>query len=178
MRSSQDLENKNEYLRNEIYQRGTSAEENEDFVLYSNSTSIYKISKTINDLNITIPIGIEFRLPKNDLSDHDAFSLRNFCFRIGTCYNHRFYNTDSREKFVNSTNYERINYGDGIMTVGTPDQINLTVRKINNDLSESTKRFTAGIGYQHSENLSIDLGGYMDSNKDNYYIGAMFTLKK
>lgn len=178
LNTTQKLTYSNIIKSTETQQNGSSNFESEDFTKNNTIICNYDVKNIVSDINITIPLGLEFRLPKSDLTDHDSFTLRNFCFRLGTLYTHRLYNNDSRKVFKSSYDYYEINYGDGTIENGSEDDFSINVKKSITDIAESNKRFTAGIGYKHSDNLTIDLGGYMDSNKDNYYIGAMFTLKR
>jgi hypothetical protein len=122
-----------------------------------------------------IPVGLEFRMPKDDLSQHDSFSLRNFSFRIGTTFfSTRTIINDKHqitESLPYTTTYES---GDGNVTIDI-DNNHFTSTSIRTENIKGKKRFSAGIGYRHSENLQIDLGGYGD--EEDFFVGISFTVK-
>ncbi len=144
------------------------------------TTSLYQYKQEVtSSYSITqIPVGLEFALPKEHLTSNDGFSLRNFKFRVGTIFIHHSNEIDSKEKFSTyQPNTLLTEFGDGAVTESQNDA-QYTVSKITGKTSSSYKRFTGGIGYEHSKNLTLDLGGYLDDYNNDYYIGLMFTVKK
>jgi len=131
------------------------------------------------NLVTTLPVGLEFSMPKTSLTDNDSFSLRNFCFRIGTTFIHNYNYKDYRRKMISFEVLSNIiEYGDGTVTEDHDDPSYSMGERSKSYDSYGTKRYSAGIGYNHSDFLNIDVGGYIDANTDEFFIGAMFTVKK
>ncbi|GEM_PF-3911082 len=140
---------------------------------------MFKQEMTQTTINTVFPVGLEFSLPKSSLTDNDSFTLRNFTFRLGTTFHHLQRYTDWRNVLDDVEVYTNITeYGDGNVSEYHPTGLNVIASKESAKESRGFKRFTAGLGYEHSDYLNIDFGGYVDSNMENYFIGAMFTVKR
>jgi len=120
-------------------------------------------------------VGLEFRMPKDDLTENDPFSLRNFSFRIGTTFisSHTIINdkhkiTDSHPQITTTA------YGNENVNIDINDNY-YTSTPIRTQNIKGKKQFSAGIGYRHSENLQIDLGGY--GGEEVSFVGISFTVK-
>ena len=128
---------------------------------------------------LRIPIALEFKIDDDHLSKFDVFSLRNFVYRIGTTF---IYNTQNIENTYNNVehhpNFSITEYGDGTVYEGHDAENTLNSEKTITKSSESLKRFSAGIGYKHSDNVRIDLASYYDCNTEEFYFGLSFTIKK
>ena len=122
-----------------------------------------------------IPVGLEFRMPKDDLSQNDPFSLRNFSFRIGTTFISSHTIVNDKHQITDSHPQTTITeYGDGNVNIDIYNNY-YTSTSTRTENIKGKKRFSAGIGYRHSENLQIDLGGYGD--EEDFFIGISFTVK-
>jgi hypothetical protein len=172
-------DNAYEYNYENYNQTGTAFDEIDDVMVTTRSAYTYKQELAQTTLLTTLPVGLEFSLPKTSLTDHDNFSLRNFTFRVGTVFTHNIEYRDYRNKLdeveLNNTITE---YGDGLITETHSDQYNFVNNHNKSNSSNGFKRFTAGLGYEHSDYLNIDIGGHVDSDGENYFIGAMFTVKR
>ncbi len=122
-----------------------------------------------------IPVGLEFRMPKDDLTENDPFSLRNFSFRIGTAFisSHTIIN-DKHQITDSHPHITTTEYGDGNVNIDIEDNY-YTSTSARTENIKGEKQFSAGIGYHHSENLQIDLGGY--GGDEISFVGISFTVK-
>lgn len=112
-----------------------------------------------------IPVGIEIRMPDADLTDNDSFILRKFSFRIGTTYySNRTVIFDKHEVQDDNPTTIIIVDGTGDVSVETEDNQFMSTSTRTEDIY-GAKRFSVGLGYRHSENLSINLGGYAGSGR-------------
>jgi len=125
-----------------------------------------------------IPVGLEFKLPEKDLSINDSFSLRNFSFRLGTTYTYtKIIEEDKHQIKTSKPNTNVYTFGNGEIDIFI-DENSFSSTKNRSENISASKRFSGGIGYQHSENLSIDAGGYVEEDGENYYLGISFSLSK
>ncbi|MCD4820403.1 MAG: hypothetical protein K8S23_17120 [Candidatus Cloacimonetes bacterium] len=125
-----------------------------------------------------IPVGLEFKIPKADLTNNDKFGLRNFCFRIGTTFiSQKIIENDKKQIIESIPNTTITENGEGDVDINISDNDYSSISTHSKEVS-GKKIFTAGIGYEHSKNLNIDLGGTIDEQGDNYTIGLSFSLKK
>jgi hypothetical protein len=172
-------DNDYEYNYVNINQLGTAFDDIDDVKITTRNSYTYNQELAQTNLVTTLPVGLEFSLPKTSLTDHDSFSLRNFTFRVGTVFTHNIEYRDYRNKLddveVNNTVTE---YGDGTVFETHSDDYVFTNSHDQSTQANGFKRFTAGLGYEHSDFLNIDLGGHVDSDGENYFIGAMFTVKR
>lgn len=163
----------------ELDQAGTEFDDENDYKLTSRYEYKTKNEEAQTYLVTTLPVGLEFRMPHSAITDHDYFWLRNFCFRLGTVFCQQVKNVDSRSKLdeliVNQTITEN---GNGDASEGHYTDNTFINSKHNSSDSWGSKKYTMGLGYEHSDNLNIDLGGYIDSSGNEYYVGLMFTVKK
>ena len=128
---------------------------------------------------LRIPIALEFKIADDQLTSFDVFSLRNFVYRLGTTF---IYNTrnieDTYNDVIHQPHFEIIEYGDGTVYESHEGENTLKSEKTITKSNESLKRFSAGIGYKHSQNVRIDLATYYDCDTEDYYFGLSFTIKK
>jgi hypothetical protein len=118
-------------------------------------------------------------MPDSDLSLNDGFGLRNFVFRLGSTFILNSENIEDTYNVVeNLPNYMITEYGDGSINEEHDSENTFTSEKTITKRTESAKRFSAGIGYKHSQNVSIDLGAYYDYDTEDYSFGIAFTLNK
>jgi len=126
-----------------------------------------------------LPIALEFKMPDSDLSPNDVFGLRNFVFRLGSTFILSSENIENTYNVVEKLpNFMVTEYGDGSIDEEHDSENTFTSEKNINKRTESAKRFSAGIGYKHSQNVSIDLGAYYDYDTEDYSFGIAFTLNK
>ena len=152
-----------------------SVNDSQDYTITTNSKLVADRTYETQYAAYRIPVGLEFRMPKDDLTENDPFSLRNFSFRIGTTFisshtsiNDKHQITDSHPEITTTV------YGDGNVNIDINDNYyKSTSIRTENIIGE--KQFSAGIGYRHSENLQIDLGGY--GGEDVFFVGISFTVK-
>lgn len=176
-----DRETDNDYslISKTLHLVGEEFESSEDRRQTIEESYSKKIELTQTNLTTILPVGLEFSLPKTSLTDNDAFSLRNFTFRLGTTFIQNMTNIDSRSKLNSVEVYSSITeYGDGEVYENHDTDNTYVNYQYKTHKTQGTKRFTAGIGYNHSENLNIDLGGYINSSGEDFFVGAMFTVKK
>ena len=163
----------------ESYQIGSSI--NTDSEYTKTETEYFSADKqTITkSSNFRIPIALEYKIPENHTSQNDDFGLRNFVFRVGTTFFLNCTETeDTYDVIKKHANLVITEYGDGTITENHDAKNELNSNKKIIKRIESKKRFSAGIGYKHSDNLSIDLGGYYNYDTDNYLIGVSFTISR
>jgi hypothetical protein len=169
-----------EILKINTYQYGLAMDNiNDLFITETEFLSADKESIT-KETSLRIPVALEFKFPDYDITDHDGFGLRNFVFRLGSTFILNGKNTENNYNVIESLpNFIITEYGDGTITEQHDGENTLSSQKTINKYLESRKRFSAGIGYKHSRNVSIDLGGYYDFNDEiEYsYIGLAFTIK-
>lgn len=116
-------------------------------------------------------------MPKDDLSANDPFSLRNFSFRIGTIFISTKTIINGKKQVTDSYPYTTvIEYENGNVEVDYDDNYYVSTSENSEDIV-GKKRFCGGIGYHHSDNLQINLGGYIDEDGENYFIGISFTVR-
>ena len=126
-----------------------------------------------------LPIALEFKMPDSDLSPNDGFGLRNFVFRLGSTFILSSENMENTYNVVEKLpNFVVTEYGDGAINEEHDSENTFTSEKTITKRTESAKRFSAGIGYKHSQNVSIDLGAYYDYDTEDYSFGIAFTLNK
>ncbi len=170
----------NSYLNRVTYhQEGLDFDDIND--IRTTERTAYKSKNELAQTNLQtiLPIGLEFSMPKTSLTDHDDFGLRNFTFRLGTTFIHNYKFRDYRTK-IDEMEYSTIITEDGSGNVSESHSDDNMLYAFKNKSSDSMadKRYSAGIGYNHSEFLNIDIGGYINGNGDEFFIGAMFTVKK
>jgi len=159
---------------------GNSFNDAEDLRLTENYMLSTEFESVDNVLTTTLPVALEFSLPRSSLTDHDGFAWRNFSFRLGTVFQHksRDYDISYKEHELEVESSILVD-GLGVVVDEEHDSENsLTQYREASQERSGRKFYTAGLGYQHSDNLNIDLGGWMDSDAEEYYMGVMFTLKK
>jgi hypothetical protein len=162
-----------------LNQEGDAFDTSDDNRITTDQVDTGKFEETRTTLQTILPVGLEFSIPRSSLTDNDGFGLRNFSFRLGTVFTHTTTFSDVRateNAVIANTSVEENGAGDVDVTLPTSDWI-YGVKTITKERT-GTKKFTAGIGYNHSDNLSIDLASTMDSNGDNFFIGLMFTVKR
>ncbi|HPR17851.1 MAG TPA: hypothetical protein PLD62_06365 [Candidatus Cloacimonadota bacterium] len=126
-----------------------------------------------------VPIALEFKIPIEHYSTNDAFGLRNFIFRLGTTYQLDKTQYESTYDIKDNDPYMIITeYGNGTVAEEHDNYNSLISEKTKYTLVTSTKRFSAGIGYQHSQNLGIDLGGSYNYDTKDYFVGLSFTISR
>ncbi len=126
-----------------------------------------------------IPVALEFKIPTSQTSSNDGFGIRNFLFRLGSTFIYNYTSTEETYNKVDSQiNFIITEYGDGDVSESYNADNEMNSSKQITNQAYSSKIFTAGIGYQHSENVSIDLGGKYDYNTEDYFVGLSFTLSK
>jgi len=168
-----------DFTSEEMYQSGEEFDSATEAII--KETSHITADKEFLSCTTTfkVPVGLEFRLPQKDISLNDGFGLRNFIFRIGSVYTYRKYTTeatyDNNETYPLTTITE---YGNGEISESHDEQNSLYSEKKKSTTITSRNVYTGGIGYKHSENVSIDLGGYIDENTKDYFVGLSFTIKK
>ena len=163
----------------ETLRQGESIDESNEY--FRTETEITNADKQTIDHTSTlkVPIALEFSVPESHTSDNDGFGLRNFVFRVGSTFTLTRNCVESTYSSVDKTPRMIITeYGDGEITETHDDELTLTSTKEIRTTVTSKKRFSAGIGYKHSENVNIDLGGYYNYETENYYVGLSFTIKK
>ncbi len=175
------VERDTDYIEDEIniseYTEGGSFDDENDFII--TETGKFTADRTFEKqiYQMRIPVGLEFRMPKKDLTDFDTFGLRNFSFRIGTTYFYTKTITNDIKQVTDSYPFTTITeYGDGEVEVDFNDNFYQSTSEHSENIA-GTKRFSGGIGYNHSENLQIDIGGYIDDNWKNSLIGISFSIK-
>ncbi len=159
------------------YTEGGSFDDGNDSIRTENSklTADRTYEKQIYEYRI--PVGLEFRMPKKDLSNNDAFGLRNFSFRIGTTFISTTTIVNDKKQITDSYPYTTVTeYGDGDVIVNTDDNYYASTSEHSED-TVGKKIFSGGIGYNHSDNLKINLGGYIDEHCENYFIGISFSVR-
>lgn len=153
------------------------------------TSSEYQITETqyfsgeketiITNNEFVIPIALEFKIPTNHISSNDGFGIRNFLFRLGSTFIYDFITTENTYNSIdNQINFRIIEYGDGSVE---EDHIAFNELSSNKEIitqATSSKIFTGGIGYEHSENVNIDLGGKYNYQTEDYFIGLSFTISK
>jgi len=150
----------------------------QDYTFTTNSKLIADRTYETQYAAYRIPVGLEFRMPKDALTENDPFSLRNFSFRIGTTFisyhtiiNDKHQITDSHPQTTTTE------YGDGNININTNENYYIST-SIHTENINGEKQVSAGIGYHHSENLQIDLGGYgWKKGEKVSFVGISFTVK-
>ncbi len=175
------VERDTDYIEDEIniseYTEGSSFNDENDYIITETSklTADRTFEKQIYQMRI--PVGLEFRMPKKDLTDFDTFGLRNFSFRIGTTYFYTKTIINDIKQVTDSCPLTTITeYGDGEVEIIIDDNYYQSTSEHTEDII-GMKRFSGGIGYHHSENLQIDFGGFIDDNGKNSLIGISFSIK-
>jgi hypothetical protein len=178
---SYDRQTDNKYSTHAVeeHQEGSGFDSAADTRTTNTMSYSFELQHTQTDLQTLLPVGLEFYLPQSSLSPHDAFSLRNFAFRLGTTFIHNLTTIDDRGKLTDlQVNTYISETGDGSVTESHPNNITINTGNNQSRNASGSKRYSAGIGYNHSANLSIDLGGYVDSNGEDFFVGAMFTVRR
>jgi len=152
-----------------------SFDDSQDYTSTANKKLVADRTYETQYATYRIPVGLEFRMPKDALTDNDLFSLRNFSFRIGTTFisSHTIIN-DKHQITDFHPQITTTEYGDGDVNIDINDTY-YTSTSIRTENIIGEKQFSAGIGYRHSENLQIDLGGY--GGEDVAFVGISFTVK-
>jgi hypothetical protein len=102
--------------------------------------------------------------------------LRNFAFRIGVLYIQDHEKQEYRSKNTSmSPEVTVTHWGDGDVSIQTGGDLVYRSQSLTTIHDESSKRFTFGVGYQHSENLNIDLSAYMQEDEA-FFTGLSFTV--
>ncbi|MDD3049649.1 MAG: hypothetical protein PHR06_00725 [Candidatus Cloacimonetes bacterium] len=165
--------------RNELLQYGEEFDSGDEYMVHrSQKTTADQefISKTTD---FRAPVALEFRIPTSDMTQSDGFGIRNFIFRIGTIFTYQKYYSETAYKYVENLPFSDITYyGNGDIEENHDNENYLLSHKSKSENIRTNKVYTGGIGYKHSENVSIDLGGYINENSSDYYVGLSFTIKK
>ncbi len=161
------------------YQIGSAIDTENEFT--QTTTQYLSADKqTITEAStIRIPVAFEFKIPDNHTSINDGFGLRNFIFRLGSTFALRSTKVENTYDVIEKQpNFVITEYGDGTVTENHDAENELNSNKGIMKTIQSSKRFSGGIGYVHSENVNIDLGGYFDYDTEEYLIGISFTIKR
>ena len=168
-----------EIMNLSVYQQGEEVDDMYDYTRTQQEHAKADKQSITNNSEFRVPIALEFRIPEAHTSNNDGFGLRNFVFRVGSTFQMtRHYIEDTYNSVERVPSQIITEYGDGSLSEAHDDSILLESSKNIRETIESTKRFSGGIGYQHSENVSIDLGGFYNYDTDHYYVGLSFTINK
>ncbi len=168
-----------EILNIETYQIGSEIDTETEYTQTETEYLSADKQTIIKSSNFRIPIALELKIPKNHTSQNDGFGLRNFVFRLGSTFFLNYTETeDTYDVIEKNANFVITEYGDGTVTENHDAENELNSNKVITKKIDSKKRFSAGIGYKHSDNLSIDLGGYYNYSTENYFVGISFTVNK
>lgn len=169
----------NELLNVESYRIGSEFDSADEYI-QTETEYLSADKQSIIDASLfRFPIALEFKIPDGHTSLNDGFGLRNFVFRLGTTFFlHSTKTENTYDVIEKNPNFVITEYGDGIITENHDSENSLGSEKETFKQVESKKRFSAGISYKHSDNVSIDLGGYYDYNTENYFAGISFTISR
>lgn len=166
-------------LNIESYQIGSSIDTEVEYT--QTETELLSADKQtiISTSNFRIPIALELKTPEDHTSQNDGFGLRNFVFRLGSTFLYNVSKTENTYDVIEKNpNLVMTEYGDGTITENHDAEMELNSNKEIINRAESSKIFSTGIGYNHSDNISIDLGGYYNYDTENYLVGISFTIRK
>ena len=168
-----------ERLNVSSYQIGSDIDTSSEFVQTETEFLSADKQTIVTFSGLRIPIALEFKIPDEHTSKNDGFGLRNFAFRVGSTF---FLNSTKTENTYDviekNPNLIITEYGDGLINESHDPENELNSNKEIIEIVTSTKQFSAGIGYKHSNNLSIDLGGYYNCDSEDYYLGLSFTINR
>ena len=168
-----------EILNIESYQIGSEIDTETEYTQTETEYLSADKQTIIKSSNFRIPIALELKIPENHTSQNDGFGLRNFVFRLGTTFFLNCTETENTYDVIEKNpNLIITEYGDETVTENHDAENELNSNKEIIKRVESSKRFSAGIGYKHSDNLSIDLGGYYNYGTENYFVGISFTVNR
>jgi len=177
--ASKELDYKAEVNNVESFMIGSDIDTVDDYtqteteMLTADKQSITKTTR------FRVPIALEFKIPTSQTTSMDGFGLRNFVFRIGSTFMLTDTETENTYDVIeHKLNYVITEYGNGYNTEYHNGTTTLNSRKEIIKRIESRKKYSAGIGYKHSENVNIDLGGYYNYDSEDYFLGLSFTIKR
>ncbi|MCF7912067.1 MAG: hypothetical protein K9M99_06040 [Candidatus Cloacimonetes bacterium] len=157
------------------------SEFDEEFDTISTETEYLLAEKESIDqtTEMRLPIALEFKIDDDDLSDNDAFSMRNFVYRLSSTFIYNYQNDeDSYNDIVHEPYFIIVEYGTGEVEEDHDSDNVLSSKKTIRKTAISRKLFSAGIGYRHSDNVNIDFAVSYDSEAEDFFFGLSFTVKK
>ncbi|MBI9031241.1 hypothetical protein JEZ13_04455 [bacterium] len=163
----------------DVYQIGQNIDTEDEYTTTETQYISGEKESVVTNSEFIIPVALEFKIPENHTSNNDGFGLRNFLFRIGSTFVYDYTTTENTYNTIeNQINFIITEYGDG--TVGEDHDASNELMSDKEIIKRATssKIFTAGIGYEHSENVSIDLAGRYNYNTEDYFLGLSFTISK
>ena len=168
-----------EILNVESYQIGSSIDTENEYTQTETEFLSADKQTIISASNFRIPIAIELKIPEDHTSQNDGFGIRNFVFRIGSTFVYHVTKTENTyDDIEKNPNLIMTEYGDGSISENHDAENELNSNKEIINRAESSKIFSTGIGYNHSDNLSIDLGGYYNYKTEHYLVGISFTISR
>jgi len=168
-----------EILNKESYQIGSSIDTDVEYTQTETELLTADKQTIISTSNFRIPIALELKIPEYHTSQNDGFGLRNFVFRLGTTFLYNVSKTENTYDVIEKNpTLVMTEYGDGTITENHDAENELNSNKEIINRAESSKIFSTGIGYNHSDNISIDLGGYYNYDTENYLVGISFTIRR
>ena len=163
----------------DIEQMGPSIDTENEYTRTETEYFLGEMESIVNNSEFIIPVALEFKIPNNHTSSNDGFGLRNFLFRLGSTFVYDYTSTENTYTDIDSQiNFSITEYGDGTVEEDHIASNELSSNKEITTEATSSKIFTAGIGYEHSDNVSIDLGGKYNYNTEDYFLGLSFTISK
>ena len=161
------------------YQIGSSIDTDVEYTQTETEYLSADKQSIISTSKFRIPIALELKIPEDHTSQNDGFGLRNFVFRIGSTFLYNVTKTENTYDVIEKNpNLTITEYGDGTISENHDAENELNSNKEIINRVESSKIFSTGIGYNHSDNLSIDLGGYYNYKTENYLVGVSFTISR
>ncbi|NQT65024.1 MAG: hypothetical protein HQ554_02485, partial [FCB group bacterium] len=168
-----------EILNIETYQIGSSIDTDIEYTQTETEFLSADKQTIISTSNFRIPIALELKIPEDHTSQNDGFGIRNFVFRLGSTFLYNVTKTENTYDVIEKNpNLVITEYGDGTISENHDATNELNSNKEIINRVESSKIFSTGIGYNHSDNLSIDLGGYYNYKTENYLVGISFTISR
>ena len=169
----------NKFERDELYQEGALFNTQNEFIVTERAHVKADKQTIIRQSVLEIPVALEMKVPEDHTTSNDGFGIRNFVFRLGSTFT--FVSTEIESTYdVKESNpgLTITENGIGEISESHASENTLISRKGIQNTNESNKIFSAGIGYKHSNNLSIDFGGNYNRDTKEYFMGISFTVKK
>jgi hypothetical protein len=175
-RTTSDGDYRSSYLAYDQQLYGEAFDDDSDFMIEESYEEIVERQYISEWTKLRVPVGLEFRLPKADLSDHDSFLLRNFALRIGVLWSYDRLSKETRDKLLKrEPRAQIITTGDGDVTEAHEFDPYFESSRTTEVTYDSSKRFSFGLGYRHSDHLNIDWASYIDG-ESTFFTGVSFTV--
>jgi hypothetical protein len=160
-----DIKYSDLYNYQENYTLDDDSSDSYDYVITGTSQTLEDRTYEEYLYGVTIPVGIEYKFSNN----------KKWCLRFGSIFSYSKLTMNMRQQNTRSEpEFEVTQYGDGTVVVDDVDENQYTSLSAQIKTGISSTTFVYGLGFQPTDNLQIDLIGYLGEEYSEQIIDARF----